>query len=335
MARYMIPLVVALSLCFPRTATADPTTLKLAFFSSDRSASYRAAVNPFLEAIAEGGDDLIRVEPHISGTLGRDLSQQPQLVIDGTADIAYVVPGMTRERFPDNAIVEMPGLYRDMREASLVFTRLIAANALRGYEDFFVIGAFVTEPESIHSRTAIASLQDLRGKKLRVNNAAEAAALDKLGAVPVLLPVNRISDALSSGQLDGALVPPSPLSDYGIKRIATYHYMLGTGGAPLLLLMNRKRFDSLPGEAQALIRRGSGECAAERFIATYEAVESEIMRQLRSDPNRRVIDPSQRDLQTAHAAFGSVLQEWVAISRHNDRLLRAAQLEIARLRQSH
>jgi TRAP-type C4-dicarboxylate transport system substrate-binding protein len=252
--------------------------------------------------------------------------------MSGTADIAYVVPGMTRERFPDNAIAEMPGLYRDMREATLVFTRLIAANALRGFEDFFVIGAFVTEPETIHARASITSLQDLKEKKIRVNNASEAAALDKLGVVPVLMAVNKISEALSRGQLDGALVPPSPLTDYGIKRVATYHYMLGTSGAPLLLLMNRCRFESLPAGAQELIRRYSGEWSAEQFIETYDVVEREIMQQLKSDPDRRVTTPSQREVDVARAVFSSVRQEWVSISDHNRLLMRAAEMEITKLR---
>ena len=80
------------------------------------------------------------------GALGKAPAQQPQLVRDGVADIAYIVPGYTAEQFPDNAVIELPGLFRDQREASLVFTRLIAANALRGYEDFVVINAFTAEP---------------------------------------------------------------------------------------------------------------------------------------------------------------------------------------------
>ena len=187
--RYAGLAVISLVL-LPFTAAAEPIKLKLAYFSSDRSTSYRAAVLPFLEAIKGEGQGLIEIEPHLSGALGKEIPKQPNLVLDGTADIAYVVAGMSRHLFPDNSIIELPGLYRDMREGTLVLTQLVAANMLKGYEDFFVIGAFVTEPETIHSRTPIASLNDLKGKKIRVNNPGQAAGLDKLGAVPVLMPVN-------------------------------------------------------------------------------------------------------------------------------------------------
>ena len=162
---------LAFALAFvPFAGNAEPIKLKLSFFSSDRSMSYQAAVKPFFDAVNAEAKGLIEIEPYFSGALGKELPLQPNLVVDGTADIAYVIAGLTRNRFPDNSIVEMPGLYRNMHEATLVFTRLTTAGALKGYEDFFVIGAYVTELESVHSRTPIASLEDLRGKKIRVNN---------------------------------------------------------------------------------------------------------------------------------------------------------------------
>jgi TRAP-type C4-dicarboxylate transport system substrate-binding protein len=319
----------------PFAASAEPVKLKLAFFSSDRSASYQAVIQPFFDAIKAEGQGLIEIEPYFSGALGKEIPRQPDLVVEGIADIAYIVAGMTRNRFPDNNIIEMPGLYRNMREATLVFTRLIAANMLNGYEDFFVIGANVTAPETIHSRTPVATLADLKGKKIRVNNPGQAAGLDKLGAIPVLMPVNHIPEALGSGRIDAALVPPSPLNDFGIKRMATYHYMLETSGAPLLLLMNRKKFDSLPKPAQDLIRKYSGQWAADRFIDTFDDIELAIMRDLQADPRRQVIIPSPRDLATAQAAFKSVLDEWVAVGPRNRTLLKAAEAELAKLRADH
>jgi len=66
------------------------------------------------------------IRHYSGGVLGRDISQQPDLVLDGKADIAFVVPGYTPARFPDNAVVELPGLFHDTREATLVYIRLIA-----------------------------------------------------------------------------------------------------------------------------------------------------------------------------------------------------------------
>jgi TRAP-type C4-dicarboxylate transport system substrate-binding protein len=97
------------------------------------------------------------------------------LVLDGGADFAFVNPGLTPEQFPDDGVMELPGLFRDVREASMVYTRLVATGALRGYDDFFVVGAIVGGPQSIHTRPPISSLGDLRGKKIRASNRTEQA----------------------------------------------------------------------------------------------------------------------------------------------------------------
>jgi TRAP-type C4-dicarboxylate transport system substrate-binding protein len=47
-----------------------------------------------------------------------------------------------------------------------------------------------------------------------------------------------------------------------VEHVAKNHYLLRTGVAPLLLLMSRKTFDSLPEAAKALVRKYSGERAA-------------------------------------------------------------------------
>ncbi len=319
---------------FPASSVAEPITLKLAFFSSDRSLTYRGAIEPFIEAVNAEGKGLLKIDLYSGGILGKDIAQQPQVVLDGTADIAFIVPGYTPDRFPDNFVLELPGLLPNIREGTLVYTQLIAANALRGYEDFFVIGAFVTEPESIHSRVPITSIDDLKGKRIRVNNAGEASALERLGAIPVLMQITKVSDAISKGSIDGAAVSISPLSDYGIKRVAVSHYFLETSGAPLVLLMNRKRFDALPHAAQEIIRKYSGAWVAERFIETYEVAVSQVMQQLKSEPNRKLTFPSRQDLDIAHAAFKAVIAEWAAVSPHHRELLELVESDIANLRSS-
>ncbi|HWX35770.1 MAG TPA: TRAP transporter substrate-binding protein DctP [Steroidobacteraceae bacterium] len=332
MFRHLLRCAIIAFALSPVAAVAAPITLKLAFFSSDRSITYRTGIKPFIEAVNAEAKGLVEIVLYSGGVLGRENAKQPQLVLDGTADIAFVVPGYTPERFPDSMVLELPGLFRDMREATLAYTQLIADNALKGYENFVVIGAYVTEPVTIHSRPPINSIADLKGKRIRVNNIGAGAALEKLGAVPVLMEVTRITDAISSGSIDGAAVSNTPLSDYGIKRVAAYHYFLHIGGAPLALLMNRKKFDELPKAAQDIIRKYSGEWAAARFIEAYEVFDEQLMQQLKPDLQRKIIFPSQPDLDRAQVAFTSVIEEWAEKSTHNRELLNRADAEIAKVR---
>jgi TRAP-type C4-dicarboxylate transport system substrate-binding protein len=316
----------------PAVATADPITLKLAFFSSDRSTTYLAAVRPFVDAVNAGGRGLIEIVLYSGGVLGRDIARQPKVVLDGEADIAFVVPGYSPERFSDNSVVELPGLFRDTREGTEVYTRLIAQGALKGYEDFVVIGAYITEPATIHSRMPINSIDDLKGKRLRVNNPGEAAALETLGALPVQMEIIRIAAAISNGTIDGAAVPKTPLSDYGIKRVVTNHYLLGTSGSPLALVMNRRAFEALPKPARDLIQKYSGEWTAARFIESHDRSDQLALEQLESDPKRNVVIPSSSDLDRAQSTFRSVTASWLDEKPRHHELLQKVGDELTKLR---
>jgi TRAP-type C4-dicarboxylate transport system substrate-binding protein len=311
---------------------AEPVKLKLAFFTSDRASVYLSAVKPFVDAVNAEGKGVIEIEVYFSGTLGRQQDKQSQLLLDGVADIAFVIPGILQSRFHDNTIIELPGLFRDLREATLVYTRLTAANALKGYEQFVVLGAYGSELESLHTRPPAQSLDDFRGMTIRVNNPTAGLALGKLGMKPEVMQIQNISSAISSGSLEGAAVPLSMLFEFGIGRVATHHYFLRTSSAPLALLMSRTKFDSLPPKAQDIIRKFSGEWSAERFIEVRARIENDVMTQLKSDARRTFVLPSAADVARARAVFKAVTEEVAAEAPHNREILTRVSAEIAKLR---
>lgn len=326
-------IVLALALAAaPTQLRGDPVRLKLSFFTSDRSVAYQTAIKPFVDAVNQEGKDVVQVEVYLSGSLGRVQRELPQLVLDGGADMAFIVPGQNPELFRDNGVIELPGLFADVRQATLSYTRLIAADALAGYQDFFVIGAFATEPESIHTRRTLAALADLKGQKIRTNNLTEAAGLAKLGALPVVLAFNETTPAISSGVIDGATVPPGQLFDVGIGRLVSHHYLLPTSVAPLALMMNRRVFDRLPDEAQRIIRKYSGEWAAAQFVDAYARINREALVQIKSDSRRQVVTPSRADGEAAKRVFKSIGQEWVGGDSYRHELLRRVDKELAGLR---
>jgi TRAP-type C4-dicarboxylate transport system substrate-binding protein len=316
----------------PLAARGEPIKLKLAYFTSDQTKAYTGAVKPFVDAVNADDEGGLVIESYPGGVLGKDPGQQAQLVRDGTADIAFVVLGTVANKFRDHAVVELPGLFRDMGEATWVNTRLIASGVLEGYEDFFVIGSLASEPQSIHTRVPIASLADLKGKRIRSNNPVEASALAALGMSAVILPIGKTPEAISRGTIDGAATALGPLIDFGLGRVMTYHYFLRLGPSVRSILMSRKKFESLPGAGQDVIRKYSGEWLAGRAIDAFEPYDMALFEQLKSDPRRTVILPSRAEIEVAEGAFKAVRTEWAAASPHHRRLLNAVEAEISRFR---
>lgn len=322
---------LAIALLSPYAA-AEPVQLKLSFFASEHTVTYESGIQPFVDAVNAEGKGLLAIEVYPNGALGKAVAEQPGLVLDGVADIAWLVPGQTPYRFPDNELLELPGQFLDAREGTLTYTRLIAAGALRGYQEFFVIGAFTSDPTIIHSRKPIESLAALKGQKLRANNQSEADTLGRLGAAPTVMPASQLANAVGRGAIDGAALSPTALFDFGVAPVAKNHFLLRGGVAPLLVVMSRKKFDSLPEAAQALIRKYSGERAAATWIGSFGRAEKESIDKIKLDSAQKVVEPSPPDLEAAQRIYRSQIDTWTAKSPHNRELVKMIETELATIR---
>jgi TRAP-type C4-dicarboxylate transport system substrate-binding protein len=323
---------VLLTALAPGVARAEAIKLKLAFYSSDQAMIFRSAVKPFVDAVNAEAKGLLEIVVYPAGALGKSVPEQHRIVLDGAADLTFLIPGLAPDAFPDNAAIELPGLFADTREATLAYTKLSASGALRGYEQLVVIGAYGTEPESLHVRPKVGSLADFAGLKVRTNNAMEGQFLRQIGAEPVMMPVNTTAEAIAKGTISGALVPPPMLYDMGIARVTTYHYFLRTSTAPLALVMSKKSFEALPRIAQDVIRKHSGYAMAARFIEIFDALSRQAVQQLDSDPRRTVLEPTPKDRAKAEAAFKVVAQEFAAKDPRRGMLLETIRKDVTAIR---
>jgi len=329
MAIWAAAMITAL---LPCASSAEPVRLKLSYFASDQALTFQAGIKPFVDAVNAEGKDLISIAVYADGALGKSVAEQPALLQKGVADIAWVIPGQTPYRFPDNPLFELPGLIRDAREGTLAATRMTAAGLLRGYEDFVVIGAYTTGSNVIHSRKPIASLAALRDLRIRVNNAIDAEVLVRLNAIATVLPVSQAAPALERGTIDGAVVSLTGSFDYGVAEIATHHFLLRHSTAPVMLLMSRARFDSLSDAEKAIIRRYSGEWLARKWIEITSRADEANVARLRADPRHTVVDPSPADLETARGVYRAMIETWAAGGERNRMLLSRLEAELAAIR---
>jgi TRAP-type C4-dicarboxylate transport system substrate-binding protein len=331
MFRILARCVVLSMMVWPTASFAEPIKLKLSYFTSNREVIYRTAVKPFVDAVNSAANGSVQIDTYVSGVLG-SYPKQAELVLDGTVDLAFVNPGLTPELFPDDSVVQLPGLFRDTKEGSLAYTRLVASGKLRGHEKYFTVAALVAGPQYIHTRSPVASLGDLKARKIRATNDIEAMTLSELGLAPRVIPLNETADAISSGEVDGTTVPPVVLVEFGLARVARYHYLLSLGVAPVLIIMNKETFDRLPPAAREVIRQFSGEWLALRFAQGFEVSNKLALEQLQSDPKRVLIVPSGADLNIAENGFRSVVEKWTAIAPRNREILESLRNELAKLR---
>lgn len=321
-----------LSMLLAGAAVAQPAKIKFAVFTPDKEQTFISVMKPWAEAVQKDAGGTLEIELYPNGALGRSPLQQAQMVMDGVADIGWIIASYTPGRFQENEVFELPGLFRSLQEATTVFTRLVLSGKIRGYDEFHPIGLFGTAPYSLHARNPITTIQDIKGKKIRSSGAIEGETLKALGAVPIGMPVTEVPEAISRGTVDGTTSHPSPLFDFGIARVTNSHYFTRLGVVPLAILMNKKRFDGLPKQGQDAIRKYSGEWTATRFNKAIGDYNDSLVKQLQSDPKRKVVFPTQGELEAMQPAFKAVIDGWAAKSPRNKELLGLVQAEIANVR---
>src|SRR6195952_3228703 len=168
MSRIFAIALLALAAFVPATAGAQPVTLKLAFFASDTEVNYAKAIKPWVDMVNADPSGAVKIEAYPNGALGKSLPAQPQMILDGVADIAFVNPALVPGRFPDDQVFELPGLVGNIKEGVQLYQELLKSNSLRGYSDYYVIGSFMNANANVFSRKPIKTVADLKGLKVRI-----------------------------------------------------------------------------------------------------------------------------------------------------------------------
>src|SRR6202046_401441 len=293
--------------------------LKWTVFTPDNEVTFRTVMKPFAETVQRESDNAVVFDLFPNGALGRNPGSQPQMVVDGVADVAWVVPSYSPGRFPDTEVLELPGLFKDLRESSLVATRLNQRKVFNDYGDFYVIGMWGTAPYSIHTNFPVASIKDLKGKTIRASSKNESAALRVFGAVPIGMPVTEIPEAISRGTISGTTSHLSPFFDFGLDRVTNNHFFVGLGVVPLAIVMNKKKFDELPQSARTVIERNAGDPLTNRWIESVTAFNEENLEKLKSNPKNKIVFPSEAQRDEAQKLLAPVREGWVEASdRHRE-----------------
>src|SRR3954462_8961646 len=320
--------VAALLACVPIAAVAQPVKLKFAVFSPDAERLYNTVKKPFAAAVNQASGGTIEIELYPNGALGRAPQQQAQMVIDGVTDIGFIVPPFTPGRFPDSEVLELPGMFRDLAEGTRVYTKLVQNGTLKDYGDYYPIAMWSTPPFSLHSNFPINTIADLKGKRVRGSGVIQIESLKALGAVTVGMPPTEVPEALSRRTIDASTSQPAVLYDFGLDRVTSHHYFVRLGIVPLAIVMNRKKFETLPKAGQDAIRQYDMDYINKLYIDSMLEYDASLVKMLQDAPKRKVVFPGAADQKAAQAAFEPVIKAWAAKSPRHAEVYKALVVEL-------
>jgi TRAP-type C4-dicarboxylate transport system substrate-binding protein len=306
--------------------------LKFAVFSPDAEMTHQVIMKPWVEKVNRESGGTLEIQTFPNGALGRNPALQTKMIQDGVADIAWVIPSYTPGVYLDDDVFELPNIIQNSVEGSVAAWRMLQKGMLRGYDQYYMIGLFVSSPYTFHTNFPVRKPEDLNGKKIRVVGSISTDAVKAVGAVPEGMPFTQIVEAISRGVIDGTTGHPIAVYDFGISRVANNHFLGKIGTVTLGIFMSKSKFDSLPPQAKAAIENNRGETLSRAFGKMSDDRNAELIAEWKKDPKRLVTEPTAEQNAQWDKMLDPVVSGWEAKDPRNKTLADTMRKELAAAR---
>ena len=234
--------------------TPPPIVLKMGHWVGPK-AVFAKAIDWYLAEAERRTEGRLRFERYWAGSL----APGPELLDaleSGIADVAAVFPAYFPGKTPLHNYGQLPCIGDD------VWVRNMAARDLHNtvpelqkeLDKFNTMILFYASTSSygILSSTPVRSLEDFKGKRLRVAG-EQAKLLGALGAVPVGMQAPEIYTAVERRTIDGTLFSPSGVTAYGLQDVAKYYSTWDVSGPMVYLGINKTVWNRLPRDIQQIL----------------------------------------------------------------------------------
>jgi TRAP-type C4-dicarboxylate transport system substrate-binding protein len=296
-------------------AFAQEVTLKMHQFLPAQANVPKLVLDVWAKDVEEASGGRIKVEHYPSMQLGGTPPQLMDQAIDGTVDVIWTVVGYTPGRFPRVEVFELPFMMTNADATSRAYWDLFDKEMKdTDFKDVHIIGTWVHGPGMIHSSKPVSGLADMKGLKLRAPTRIITGLLGELGATAVGMPVPAVTEALSKGVIDGAVIPWEVTAALKVPELVNNHTEFGGDHAlyttAFVLAMNKERYESLPDDLKKVIDDNSGrEFSA--FAGRTQASADGPSKQAAVDRGNNIITLDEDEVARWKEAAQPVYEKWV------------------------
>lgn len=293
---------------------AQDITLRLHQFLPQQASIPGRAIEPWIAKVEAESEGRIKIEHYPSMQLGGAPPALYSQAVDGIADIVWTVVGYTPGRFPKSEVFELPFMSGDAATSSKAFHEFIIENAMDEYADTHPIVFHTHGPGFIHSNKPVATLDDVKGQKLRGPTRVITNLLGKLGATPVGMPVPAVPEAVSKGVIDGAVIPWEVTIPLKMTELTDNHAGFsqapGLYTATFVMTMNKAKYESLPDDLKAVIDNNSGPEVSKIFGQAMD--EMDVIGRSKADETGNTIVDLEDQREAWMAVGAEVEADWIA-----------------------
>lgn len=265
---FMKPLVTTLALVcistFAMNSANAQIVLKLAENQPETN-PVTVAMHRFAELVDDYSNGEVKVEVYSGAQLGQEVETIEQTQA-GIIEMSRVNTVPLATVTPLVGVFTLPYIFRGAEHKYTVLDGDIGDEVRASMAEAGLVGFDFMEAGNrsfyIRGDDPLASLEDLKGKKIRVQNSPISIRMvELLGGVPTPMNYGEVYSALQTGVIDGAendFVSYHTSSHY---EVAPKYMMDGHLSPPAIVIMNKAKFDSLDASHQEAISRAAREAA--------------------------------------------------------------------------
>lgn len=256
----MILLFVCLVLVSFTNRSATAETLRFATGFSPKHTMQVKVFEPWAKQIEERTKGKIKITMFPGGALGK-MPTLYDLAEKGIADISYTLHDYTPGRFPMTEVFSLPFMTPSAEKTSTVMWETYEKfpDFQKEYSKVKVLALFCHPGGDFHTtKTAIHSLNDLKGLKIRTASPYVTEALKIYGATPISMPITETYTALERGVVDGTVAPWEGLVVFKLDDLTKYALEADFYTMTMMVVMNKRRWDSLPDDVKKVIDDTTG-----------------------------------------------------------------------------
>ncbi|HVA14831.1 MAG TPA: TRAP transporter substrate-binding protein DctP [Stellaceae bacterium] len=311
--RSLLGLIVAL-LSMPLVrASADEMSMIFVTAEPAPSPDTVQVFKPWAQRVAAAAHGAVHIDVRDGTAIVNPINMYDRVQSD-VFQIGLLIPSLVGGKFPLTDMVGLPFLTDDSVNASIAFWRLYKTGALDAeYRDIVPLAMALFPPQGVHLVKPPASLDDLRGLRLRVVSKTGSESIARLGGTPLVLDPGDQYASLQRGMLDGIVSSWMQMGPLHLTEVTHYHIDTSLGTGMFMVFMARQKHDALPPAIRQAIDDNSGEPLTRAMAATFEQRSVRSRAPVAAAPDKHTIvqlTPAQNA--KWRAAVAPVLAAWTA-----------------------
>lgn len=306
-----VVVLVLFTLClfFTKVAKSEPIEMTFAHFVPPQHAQ-GGVIDEWAKEINNKSNGKLKINVSHSSQAGSPFELYDMMKM-GIIDITYIPHGWAKGVFPLSSFIQLPFFGKTAEQGTILFWQVYEKFLQDEHKDVKVLWVFTNPPAQINTKKPVKTLEDMKGLKLGGISLIAKSIVSSLGAKTVDTSVNEMTKRGKLGIIDGIPLPFEVLPPFNAHKVFKFHCIVNLNYEPMLVAMNKAKFESLPDDMKMLINDNSGEHMAMKAGRAFDETEK-MMKNICMKEGGTEYKLPVDELERWKAATHLVVDKWVS-----------------------